>query len=98
MEVIVSAVGRPDRIQLNTNLLDGGIALAIVGLFLLAVGTVLGSSAFWYAARRWLHSLEKAPSETFKTVLGQLGGAASAGAKAASEAGAKAWNEGTAAA
>jgi hypothetical protein len=87
-----------DRIQVNTNLLDGGIALAIVGLFLLAIGTVLGGSAFWYAGRRWLRTQEQAPSETIKTILGQLGNAASAGAKAASEAGAKAWNDGSAAA
>jgi hypothetical protein len=87
-----------DRIQVNENLLDGGIALAIVGLFLFAVGTILGGSAFWYAGRRWVRTQEKPPSEMLKAVLGQLGNAASAGAKAASEAGAKAWNEGSVAA
>ncbi len=85
------------RVQVNENLLDGGIALAIVGLFLLAVGTVLGASAFWFAGRRWLRTLDQAPSATIKVTLAQLRNAASAGAKAASEAGAKAWNEGTAA-
>lgn len=87
-----------NRVQVNENLLDGGIALAIVGLFLLALGTVLGGSAFWYAGRRWVRTLEKTPSETVKVMLGQLGNAASAGVKAASEAGSKAWNEGSPAA
>jgi uncharacterized protein YneF (UPF0154 family) len=86
-----------NRVQVNENLLDGGIALAIVGLFLIAAGTLLGGSAFWYAGRRWLRTLEKAPSETVKVMLGQLGNAASAGVKAASEAGSQAWNEGSAA-
>ena len=84
-----------NRVQVNENLLDGGIALAIVGLFLLAVGTLLGGSAFWYAGRRWVRGLEKAPSETVKVVLGQLGNAASAGVKAATDASSKAWSEGS---
>jgi hypothetical protein len=88
----------PNRVQVNENLLDGGIALAIVGAFLLAVGTLLGGSAFWYAGRRWVRTLDKAPSETVKVILGQLGNAASAGVKAASDAGSKAWSEGSAAA
>ncbi|HXN60333.1 MAG TPA: hypothetical protein VN886_07745 [Acidimicrobiales bacterium] len=88
----------PNRIQVNESLLDGGIAVAIVGLFLLAIGTVLGGSAFWYAGRRWARTLDKAPSETVKVLLGQRGNAASAGVRAASDAGSKAWSEGSAAA
>jgi hypothetical protein len=86
------------RIQVDKNPLDGGIALAIVGLGLFAVGTILGGSAFWYAGRRWVRTQEKAPSEMLKAVLAQFANAASAGAKAASEAGSKAWNEGSVAA
>jgi hypothetical protein len=97
-EVTMGTGNNKNRVQVNENLLNGGIALAIVGLFLLAAGTVLGGSAFWYAGRRWLRGLEKAPSEAVKVMLGQLGNAASAGAKAASEAGAKAWKDGAAAA
>ena len=85
-----------NRVQVNENLLDGGIALAIVGLFLLAVGTLLGGNAFWYAVRRWVRGLDKAPSETVKDVLGQLGNTASAGVKAASDASSKAGSEGSA--
>ena len=43
-------------------------------------------------------TLDKAPSETVRAMLEQLGNAASAGVKAASEAGSQAWNEGSAAA
>lgn len=39
-----------------------------------------------------MRTLDEAPTETVKVVLGQLGNAASAGAKAAPGAGAKAWN------
>jgi uncharacterized protein YneF (UPF0154 family) len=97
-EVTMGAGNNQNRVQVNENLLDGGIALAIVGSFLLVLGTLLGGSAFWYAGRRWVRTLDKAPSETVKVMLGQLGNAASAGAKAASEAGTKAWNQGSAAA
>jgi hypothetical protein len=81
------------RVFVNENLLDGGIVLMLFGLLLLAVGSVLSGSAFWYAARQWLRSQEKAPSELVRLVLGQAGAAATAASKAASEAGVKAWNE-----
>jgi hypothetical protein len=68
------------------------------GLTLLAIGTVLGGSAFWYTVRRWVRGLDKAPSETAKGLLGQIGNTASAGVKAASDAGSKAGSEGSAAA
>jgi uncharacterized protein YneF (UPF0154 family) len=87
-----------ERVQVNATLLDGGIAIAILGMFLVVIGALLGGSAFWYAGRRWMRTLDRAPSETVKLLLGQLGNAASAGAKAASEAGSKAWNERAAAA
>jgi hypothetical protein len=87
-----------NRVQINENLLDGGTVLAIVGLFLLAFDTLLGGSAFWYAGRRWVRAREHAPSDTVNVILGQLGSAASAGVKAASGAGPRAWNEGSVAA
>jgi hypothetical protein len=94
----MGASNSDERVQVNTKLLDSGIAIAIVGMFLVVTGALLGGSSFWYAGRRWLRNLEKAPSDSVKHFFEHVGTAATAGAKAASEAGSKAWNEGSAAA
>ena len=88
LEVTMGTGSYQDRVLVNTNLPDGG-SLRRLWCGALAPGrrTVLGDSAFWHTGRRWLRAQDEAPSATMKAMLGQFANAASAGAKAASEAG-----------
>jgi hypothetical protein len=65
----------------------------MVGVVRPVVATPLGRRASRYAGWGWVPSLKQAPGETMQTLVRQRAGGASAGVRAASNAGSKARSE-----
>jgi hypothetical protein len=69
-------------IRLNKNLLISGAVLVGIGGFLGATGLLLGSSAIASAMRQWVRQLDQPPTEMAKQKWQQARAATAAGAKA----------------
>jgi hypothetical protein len=69
-------------VQLNKNLLIGGAVLVGIGGFLGATGLLLGSTAIASAMRQWVRQLDQPPTEMAKQKWQQARAATAAGAKA----------------
>jgi hypothetical protein len=74
-------------IRVNKNLLISGAVLVGIGGAMAATGVLLGSTAVASAMRQWVRQLDQPPSEMAKQKWNQ--------ARAATMAGAKAWQGGT---
>jgi hypothetical protein len=74
-------------IRVNKKLVIGGAVLVGIGGSLAATGVMLGSTAIASAMRQWVRQLDQPPSEMAKQKWNQ--------ARAATQAGAKAWQGGS---
>jgi len=74
-------------VRLNKKLVISGAVLVGIGGSLAAAGVLLGSTAIASAMRQWVRQLDQPPSEMAKQKWSQ--------ARAATQAGAKAWQGGS---
>jgi hypothetical protein len=74
-------------VRLNKKLVISGAVLVGIGGSLAAAGVLLGSTAIASAMRQWVRQLDQPPSEMAKQKWNQ--------ARAATQAGAKAWQGGS---
>jgi hypothetical protein len=70
------------RVQVNRGMLLAGVISVSFGCLLVALGSLLGGTAFLTAARQWMRQLDRPPQQTARLRYHQLRDATTAGARA----------------